>query len=138
MVSKFYFYGLLTLLVNTKKSANNRIYSTRSFYTGLLEVRHSLSFLLLTLAYTNCIKCAVLCCQPVGKDLSDSQMLLLSKGLHFIPTARDSSHFELLKKFCKRIWSLPHVSTNILLGKKFHFKNYEIHIYADSPFNLKT
>ena len=36
--------------MNTKKSANNRIYSTRSFYTGLLEVRHSLSFLLLTLA----------------------------------------------------------------------------------------
>ena len=48
-VSNFYFYGLLTLLVNTKKSANNRVYSTQPFYTGLLEVRHSLSFLLLTL-----------------------------------------------------------------------------------------
>ena len=55
----------------------------------------------------NCISCAkTFVANLSGKDLSDPQILVLSKSLSFIPTARDSSNFELLKDFdhfCQKI-----------------------------------
>ena len=65
-----------------------------------------------------------------GKDLSDHQILLLSKGLSFVPTARDSSHFELLKdfdKFCNRVRSLSLVHSNKPMVKKFPLKRISKH-----------
>ena len=44
-----------------------------------------------------------------GRTLTDPQILLLSKGLSFIPTCRDATHFELLRDFdafCHKIRSL--------------------------------
>ena len=43
------------------------------------------------------------------RHLSDTHILLLSKGLSFVPTPKDSGHFELLKdfnRFCEKIRSL--------------------------------
>ena len=46
----------------------------------------------------NCITCAkTYICNLSKRDLSDPQILLLSKGLSFVPTARDSNLFELLR-----------------------------------------
>ena len=55
-----------------------------------------------------------------GKELSDPQILVLSKGLSFIPTARDSSHFELLRDFdhfCQKIQTIARTGC-----KKFPLK----------------
>ena len=57
-----------------------------------------------------------------SKDLSDPQILLFSKGLSFIPTARDASNFELLRdfdRFCKRIRTFSHMRHNKMICKKF-------------------
>ena len=43
-----------------------------------------------------------------GRILTEPQILLISKGLSFIPTARDANNFELLtdfNKFCNKIRS---------------------------------
>ena len=57
-----------------------------------------------------------------GKDLSDPQILLLSKGLSFIPTARNASNFELLRdldQFCKRIRTFSRMRYNKTICKNF-------------------
>ena len=48
-----YLSWLLTHLVTTKKSINNWVYSTHSFYTGLLDVRHSLSSIIINFVNMN-------------------------------------------------------------------------------------
>ena len=65
----------------------------------------------------NCISCAKsFVANLSGRPLSDAQILLLSKGLSFIPTPFDSNHFELLKDFdcfCEKIRPLSKIkSTN--------------------------
>ena len=65
----------------------------------------------------NCISCAKsFVANLSGRPLSDAQILLLSKGLSFIPTPFDSNHFESLKDFdcfCEKIRSLSKIkSTN--------------------------
>ena len=62
---------------------------------------------------------------PIFKELTNHQILLLSKGLSFVPTPRDSSHFKLLRdfnKFCNRIRSLSLIGTNKPMAKKFPLK----------------
>ena len=57
----------------------------------------------------NCITCAKsFVANLSGKDLTDPQILLLSKGLSFVPTAKDASHFELrdFDTFCHKICRL--------------------------------
>ena len=58
----------------------------------------------------NCITCAKSYVANLsGKTLTEPQILLLSKGLSFVPVSRDSTKFELLydfDNFCHRIRSL--------------------------------
>ena len=58
-----------------------------------------------------------------GRNLTDPQILLLSKGLSFIPTPRDSTNFELLadfNRFSEKIRSLSKSrQTNNNNNKKF-------------------
>ena len=98
----------------TRKSKQR--YLKRLFNRNLSNHTHNF----INCTYKNCITCAsTFVANLSGKDLSDPQILLLSKGLNFIPTARDSSHFE---HFSKRIRSLPRAGPNITMGKKFPFK----------------
>ena len=75
---------------------------------------------------TDCIICArSFVANLSGKELSDPQILLLSKGLSFIPTARDSSHFELLRDFdcfCNRIRTFARTGGKKSNIKKIPFK----------------
>ena len=62
--------------------------------------KHLLSHNIHRCTNTHCITCAKLFVANLsGRDLTGPQILLVSKGLSFIPTAKDSSHFELLKAF---------------------------------------
>ena len=74
----------------------------------------------------NCIICArTFVANLSGKELSDPQILVLSKGLSFIPTARDSSHFELLHdfdRFCHKIRKIARTGYKKTGVKKFPFK----------------
>ena len=73
---------------------------------------NTLSHNIYSCSNANCIICAKsFVANLSGKDLSDPQILLLSKGLSFIPTARDSNSFELLRgfdSFSKKIRALSH------------------------------
>ena len=71
----------------------------------------------------NCITCAKsFVANLSGKDLKDPQILLLSKGLSFVPTARDASHFKLIRDFdtfCHKIHRLSLYGHNKTKVKKF-------------------
>lgn len=77
-----------------------------------------------------CITCAkTYVANLSGCILTEPQILLLSKGLSFIPTARDANNFELLtdfNKFCIKIRhfvkSTPTKFHNNLFKKKFPLK----------------
>ena len=59
------------------------------------------------------------------KILTYHQILLLSKGLSFVPTARDALHFELIKDFdffCHKIRRLSWSGRNKTIIKKFLLK----------------
>ena len=74
----------------------------------------------------NCISCAkAFVANLSGKDLSDPQILVLSKGLSFIPTARDSSNFELLKDFdhfCQKVRYIARTGSRKPKVNKFPIK----------------
>ena len=75
---------------------------------------------------TNCIICAKsFVTNLAGKDLLGPQILLLSIGLSFIATARDSNSFELLRNFdsfSKIFRALSHAGYRRMVVKKFPFK----------------
>ena len=77
----------------------------------------------------NCITCSKsYICNLSGRDLTDPQLLLLSKDLSFIPTARDTNHFELLRdfdKFANRIRQLLRPKLSKSRGKNFPLKRIQ-------------
>ena len=88
--------------------------------------KQTLSHDIYTCTKTNCIICAKsFVANLSSRDLSDPQILLLSKGLSFIPTARDASHFELLRDFdklCHTIRLLSQPRRYKTMVKKFPFR----------------
>ena len=88
----------------------------------------------------HCITCAkTYIANLSGRDLTDPQILLLSKGLSFIPIAKDSTHFELFRdfdKFCNKIWLLSLHRHHITIGKRFPLKRIQKYKPRRSFFSL--
>ena len=88
-----------TTKIKKTKTVNRR--STQRYLKCIYN--NTLSHNIYSCSNTNCIICAKsLVANPSGKDLSDPQILLLSKGLGFIPTARDSELLHDFDSFSKK------------------------------------
>ena len=109
-----------------KKRLNRRIRRRylKRIYTN--NIKHDIN----TCYNHKCVTCAKLYVANLsGRPLSDPQILLLSKGLSFIPTPTDSTTFELLtdfNRFYEKIRSLSKhkhtYSNNININKRFSLK----------------
>ena len=111
--------------INSKKEKSKKV-TRKSRQRYNKRIYHNLYHNIINCIKNNCITCAKsFVANLSGKDLTDPQILLLSKGLSFVPTARDASHFELIRDFdtfCHKIRRLSLRGHNKTKVKKFPLK----------------